>query len=360
MHLRDEPDLRDVVTNCDRYGPFNSAAMNTTDTLNRRQFLGTAGLASSVLAAAPALGSQARPETLVSQLHQSLTADQRKTVVLPFDSPLRSRVENNWHITDARVGRFFNRDQQALIEEIFMDLHAPEFGDSLRKHVADDFGSVGNLSVALFGEPGSGKFEFVITGRHCTARCDGDSVEGAAFGGPIFYGHQGESFYEKPTHPNNVYWFQAQQANEVFRALDGKQRTLALQPRAPRERGVFTVEPSSDPDGLPVSEMSPDQRELVDRTLDDLLSPFRKRDRDEAMRHIRSAGGVENLTMAFYQNEDLGNDGVWDVWKLESPTMVWYFRGSPHVHVWVNIQENPGWKAPEGLADRGWLGLFGA
>ena len=120
------------------------------------------------------------------------------------------------------------------------------------------------------------------------------------------------------------------------------------------------MEPSSDPDGLPVSEMSPDQRELVDRTLDDLLSPFRKRDRDEAMRHIRSAGGVENLTMAFYQNEDLGNDGVWDVWKLESPTMVWYFRGSPHVHVWVNIQENPGWKAPEGLADRGWLGLFGA
>ena len=21
--------------------------------------------------------------------------------------------------------------------------------------------------------------------------------------------------------------------------------------------------------------------------------------------------------------------------------MIWYFRGSPHVHVWVNIQENP-------------------
>lgn len=32
-------------------------------------------------------------------------------------------------------------------------------------------------------------FEFVLTGRHCTRRCDGDSVEGAAFGGPLFYGH---------------------------------------------------------------------------------------------------------------------------------------------------------------------------
>jgi len=29
---------------------------------------------------------------------------------------------------------------------------------------------------------------------------------------------------------------------------------------------------------------------------------------------------------------------VWDVWQLESPTMVWYFRGAPHVHVWVNIR----------------------
>ncbi len=327
--------------------------MYTARNLDRRQFLEATTLAGSVLAAAsPSLAARPLPETLVAQLHQSLSAEQRKTVVLPFDSPLRSRVENNWHITDARIGRFFNRDQQALIEQIFVDLHAPEFGDSLRKHVADDFGSIRNLSVALFGEPGSGKFEFVITGRHCTVRCDGDSVEGAAFGGPIFYGHQGEMFTESPTHPNNVYWFQAQRANDVFQALDGKQRSQALQPRAPRERSVYTVVPSGEPDGLPVAEMSSDQRELVSSTLGDLLSPFRQRDRDEAIKLIESAGGVDKLTMAFYRNEDLGNDGVWDVWKLESPTMVWYFRGSPHVHVWVNIQENPGWQAPEGSSSR--------
>ena len=328
--------------------------------LDRRQFLAAAGWACPALAASAAtLGPDQSPETLVAQFYDSLSEEQRKTVVLPFDSPLRSRVENNWHITDARVGRFFGRDQQAMIEEIFVDLHAPEFRESLEKHVADDFGSVRNLSVALFGEPKSGKFEFVITGRHCTARCDGDSVEGAAFGGPIFYGHEGESFYEKPTHPNNVYWFQAERANEVFQALDGGQRSLALQPRAPRERSVYTVEPSADPDGLPVSEMSRDQRGLVSETLGALLSPFRERDREEAMRLVESAGGINNLTMAFYQNEDLGNDGVWDVWKLESPTMVWYFRGSPHVHVWVNIQENPGWKAPDGATGRRWFGRDG-
>lgn len=333
--------------------------MQIRGNLNRREFLGTAALGASALAAEPVLGAGATPETLVAQFHESLSPRQAETVVLPFDSPLRSRVENNWHITDARVGRFFNPDQQALIEQIFMELHAPQFADSLKQHIRDDFGSVRNLSVALFGTPGSGKFEFVITGRHCTARCDGDSVEGAAFGGPIFYGHEGESFYEKPHHPNNVYWFQAQQANEVFKALDGKQRALALQPRAPRERSVYTVQPSASPDGLPVSEMSADQRQLVSETLKDLLSPFREKDRDEAMRHIESAGGLDNLSMAFYKNQDLGNDGVWDVWKLESPTMIWYFRGSPHVHVWVNVQENPGWTAPEGSSSSWLQGLFG-
>ena len=44
--------------------------------------------------------------------------------------------------------------------------------------------------MAVFGEPGTDKpFEWVLTGRHDTLRADGNSVEGAAFGGPIFYGH---------------------------------------------------------------------------------------------------------------------------------------------------------------------------
>jgi hypothetical protein len=43
--------------------------------------------------------------------------------------------------------------------------------------------------------------------------------------------------------------------------------------------------------------------------------------------------------MSFYKNFDIGNDGVWDIWQLESPNMLWYFRGAPHVHTWVNIRK---------------------
>ena len=48
-----------------------------------------------------------------------LTPEQRQAIVLPFDDPLRSKVDANWHITPARIGKNFTPDQQAMITEIF-------------------------------------------------------------------------------------------------------------------------------------------------------------------------------------------------------------------------------------------------
>ena len=53
---------------------------------------------------------------------------------------------------------------------------------------------------------------------------------------------------------------------------------------------------------------------------------------------IEGGGGLDSLHMAFYKGENIGDDSVWDVWQVEGPNMVWYFRGKPHVHVWANIQ----------------------
>ena len=333
---------------------------NATDRreIDRREFVkkvavGSVGL---VTTAAPKLyGSSetllARPkakersETLVATLYKSLSGEQKQKVAFPFDHPLRSKVDNNWQITPVTVAEFFTPDQQAMIAEIFRGLHNPEFVDKVLYHINEDAGGLGKYSVALFGEPGGGAFEFVLTGRHCTARCDGDSVEGTAFGGPIFYGHASQSFNEKPDHPKNVYWYQAKRANEVFQALDGKQRKLALLGDPRQEQGTATVELKQRGDkilGLPVSEMTRDQRELVQKVLGDLLLPFREADRVEALRDIEARGGFDELAMSFYKNMDIGNDGVWDVWQLESPSMVWYFRGAPHVHVWVNVHTRAG------------------
>lgn len=281
-------------------------------------------------------------ETLVTQLYQALSLEQRKAICFPFDHPLRNKVDNNWNITDKKIGSFFSSDQQAMIREIFMKLHSEEYAQTVMKQVEHDSGKAGfgDSAIALFGQPGSGKFEFVLTGRHCTRRCDGDSVEGAAFGGPIFYGHAARGFNEKPDHPENVYWFQAIQANRVFQTLSGKQREVALLGEAREENGTETVRLTGKKSGLPgipLSDLSRDQMEEVRKAMETLLAPFRKQDSEEALKLVE-AGGFDNLHMAFYKNHDIGKDGVWDVWQIEGPSTLWFFRGDPHVHAWVHIR----------------------
>lgn len=283
-------------------------------------------------------------ETLVSTLYKSLSEEQRKAVCFPFDHPLRLKVDNNWHIVEKKLDSY-NKDQQEMVREIFLGLHSPEYAERVMQQVVQDSGKEGfkDVAFALFGEPGTGKFEFVLTGRHCTRRCDGDSVEGAAFGGPIFYGHAAKGFNEPADHEGNAYWFQALQANEVFKMMDGRQRKLALLGDGREEEATDTVKLTGKKTGLPgipVTELSSDQKDQVRKTLSSLLAPFRKQDADEAMKLIE-VNGFDNLHLAFYKNQDIGNDGVWDVWQIEGPSMVWYFRGKPHVHTWVHIRRDP-------------------
>src|SRR6266567_130262 len=212
------------------------------DSSGRREFLKTAVLGTAgIVAARGASRFTGSSETVVASLHSSLTPQQKAKIAFPFDHPLRSQVDNNWMITPMKIAEFFTPDQQAMVEEIFKGLHNPEFIDKVMYHVQEDAGGLGNYSVALFGTPGTGAFEFVLAGRHCTARCDGASIEGAAFGGPIFYGHSSMSFNGAPDHPKNVYWYQARRANEVFQALNGKQRDAALLGDPREEKGTDTV-----------------------------------------------------------------------------------------------------------------------
>lgn len=326
--------------------------------ITRRTFLksATAGVAIAAAGLLPLISAEsggsksaanqaAKSETLVSTLYKNLTEEQRKVVCFPFDHPLRSKVDNNWHITDKKISEFFTKDQQAMIKAIFLGLHSPEYAEKVYNQVEHDGGNAGGFggtSIALFGAPGTGKFEFVLTGRHCTRRCDGDSVEGAAFGGPIFYGHAAKGFYEKADHPGNAYWYQAVRANEAFQMLDGNQRKLALLEEPREEKGTETVKltgQKTDLPGIPVAALSRDQKEHVRKVMADVLAPFRKADTDEAMKLIE-ANGFDHLHMAFYKNHDVGNDGVWDVWQIEGPAMLWYFRGEPHVHTWVHIRKD--------------------
>jgi len=274
-------------------------------------------------------------ETAVKRFYDTLSEDQRKVVCFPFDHPLREKINANWAITKPTIEDFFNKDQQALLDEIFRGVTSGEGYERFLKQMEEDYGGFERYHVAVFGQPGTGKFEWEMTGRHMTIRADGDSVANAAFGGPIIYGH-GTGDSEKGL-PGNVFYYQTQKANEVFGALNGKQRKVALLPKAPPESEVPIQGSSGHFPGVALGELSKDQKALVESVMKVILSPYREEDVDEALSILKEGGGLDGLHMSFYESDDIGNDKEWDIWRLEGPTFVWHFRGAPHVHTYVNI-----------------------
>jgi hypothetical protein len=323
--------------------------------LSRRRFLAAtatgavvAPAAARLVAAEPA--ATATPETLAGLLHASLSTKQREVVCFPWDyrhptfGLLRTRVGNNWNATAPELaGDFFTKEQRRLVREIFEQLIEPDWHARFDKQLEDDAGGFGHSqSIALIGDPAAGgKFQFLLTGRHMTLRCDGDSAEHFAFGGPIFYGHDAGGFDESKDHPGNVFWPQALAANRVYAMLDGKQRKEALVGDLPRENAVEFRRCSRElVPGIRVSELSPDQREEMEKVLAILLEPYRTVDREEVRGCLKRQGGLENCRLAFYSQGYIGSDQVWDNWRLEGPAFVWHFRGAPHVHVWVNVADD--------------------
>jgi len=328
----------------------------------RRTFLEQAGKATLAAGAAlystgfPALAAElttvTKPtsESLVALLYESFSPRQLEKVCFAWDYQdqdrglLRTRVANNWDITGHYINdKFYSNDQRAMIRGIFEGLFQPEWHARIDKQLDDDSGGYGESnSIAIFGKPGSDKFEFVLTGRHMTVRCDGNTADHVAFGGPIFYGHAADGFDEDRDHPGNVFWPQAVEANKLYQALDGKQQKLALvQHGLPKEQQVGFRGTEGQFQGLPLTELSTDQRERVQEVLRKLVEPYRQSDRDEVTACLKKQGGLDACHLAFYEQGDIGKDGVWDNWRLEGPSFVWHYRGAPHVHVWVNIADDP-------------------
>jgi hypothetical protein len=333
-------------------------------TPDRRQFLKSAAAAAAATSfplfatakdtpAGPTAKSAA--ETAVKALYDSLTDKQKKDVCFAWDHQekdrglLRTFVSNNWQITKHTLNsEFFTKEQRGIVGDIFKGLVNPDWHKRFVQQLVEDnggkeFGTA--QSIAIFGEPGGEKFEFVMTGRHQTIRADGNTEKHVAFGGPIFYGHAGKNFNEDKGHPGNVFWPQAVAANKVYTMLDEKQRKAALAKDSPKESAVqFRGEKVTEQPGLLISELTGDVRKEIQKVLEALIEPFRTEDRDECVAVLKAQGGLDKCKLTFFADEDIGFDDVWDNWRIEGPSFVWYFRGCPHVHVWVNVADDAGVK----------------
>lgn len=332
---------------------------------NRREFLSQTGklaLGAGLAATLPnvrMLGAEAKqeestPESLTKVLYESLSPKQREAVCFDWDHEdgrglLRTHVSANWDITEQYLASdFYTDDQREIVRHILEGIIQPEWHERIYKQLKDDSGGFGKQnSIAIFGEPGSDKCELVLTGRHMTLRADGNTTPHVAFGGPIFYGHAAQGFDEKPDHPGNVFWPQAKAANKLYQMLDGEQQEAALvrNPKMPAEDDVYfegTGEKAAkELQGIPIAQLASDQKEHMQKVLKKLIEPYRQSDQDEVVACLDKFGGLDACHLAFYEEDDLGKDRVWDNWRLEGPAFVWHFRGAPHVHCWVNVADNP-------------------
>lgn len=325
--------------------------------INRRGFLASvaaSGLGSAIWTA-PSLAApspKSAAETAVKSFYDTLSESQKKTICFDWDHKhperglLRSHVSNFWPVTKPFLtSDFYTKDQRAILFDIFKGIFNPDWHERLVRQLKDDHDGKpwgGGLSCAIFGKPGTDQFEFVFSGRHMTCRADGNSAAHVALGGPIFHGHAPSGYTEKVHHPDNIFWHQAELANKVYSILGGKQQKMALVEHRPKDE--FTVPFQGKEErlsGMPISEMSKDQKEAVQKVLDSLVEPYRTEDRDEIRECLKKQGGLDKCWLAFYKDGDIGDDGEWDNWRLEGPSFVWYFRGHPHVHIWIHVADDP-------------------
>ena len=345
--------------------PFCPECEMTEDALDRRSFLSAAAgtavtlvglqavpsVAPRALADAPARTSKPA-EALIRELHAGLSDEQKRRVCYPWDHrsggwdvarrgpepAARLRFFNNAIWGDRRIHDVYRPAQRELCERILRGICNGDDGFRLisRGGTWDNTQAFERCGAYIFGDPtGNGQFAWVFTGHHLTVRCDGNSEPDAAFGGPMYYGHSPDGWSQR-----NIFFPQTRAVKDVFESLSENQRRQAMASWRPNERPEleesvrFRARGQAHP-GLAASELTTDQRALMQQAMRTILAPYRAEDADEVMQIMRRNGGLERLHLAFYQ--DQGESRGWSFWRIEGPGFVWNFRVLPHVHTYVNI-----------------------
>lgn len=325
------PECEETVPAVDRRDFIRNAAslvaVGTVATSAPRLLADNPPAAAPVRQAAPA-------ETLVQELYSTMTPEQRRTLVLPWDNAGRTQMVNA-ALNGQTIGASYTRPQQELIGRILRAICSDEEGYRriTRNNTFDNSGSLERCGSHIFGNPSNGQFSWVFSGHHLTLRCDNDP--NVAWGGPMYYGHSPDGYSQR-----NCFYYQTQAVQSVWEALTEAQRRQGLivgqspgeQAGSVRFRAAGEARP-----GIAAADLTADQRRLVEAVMREVLSPYRREDADEVMSIIRRNGGLERINLAFYKDRGASEDTRWNFWRLEGPGFVWNYRVLPHVHTFVNI-----------------------
>ena len=122
----------------DRPSRSCSDCESSFDAYTRRDFLKAAGAATVAVGTSPlwtvaAEAAASQPESIVKVLYESLSPAQREKICFNWDYQhpkmglLRTRISNNWNITEPSLnGDFYTKDQVAMVRSIFEGMTQPE------------------------------------------------------------------------------------------------------------------------------------------------------------------------------------------------------------------------------------------
>jgi hypothetical protein len=274
-------------------------------------------------------------DTLAQRLYTSLDDEQRAEACVSYDHPLRQYHNRGVWGGGRSVVTGFNRQQRRILTDLMYSGLSPEGRQRIPYEDFTRWSGVNGMQAVLCGDPTTGPYQIILTGVHLNLRLGGKNREGVAFGGPQVYGDQRGN--NTVGLPGNVYRDQFLLAQTLLHNLDDGRRKLALVEEAPVQTGVELQGRHGLFTGIPISELRPEDRSLAANLVDRILSTYAPADAAYARECLTANGGTDALFLSYYQHGEDGEIPEAQVFRLEGPAAVFYFRGHPHVHAFINV-----------------------
>jgi hypothetical protein len=191
------------------------------------------------------------------------------------------------------------------------------------------------MRVLICGDPTAPPYQIILTGAHLNLRLGGKSREGAAFGGPQVYGDQrGNNLAGLP---GNLYRDQFVLGQRLLRSLDSGRRKDATLENAPVQTQIELQGRHGSFPGIPVAELLPESKALAGELVARVFSAYPAGDVAYARECLSANGGLDTLFLSYYRESEDGGIPEAQIFRLEGPSSVFYFRGHPHVHAFINV-----------------------
>ena len=274
-------------------------------------------------------------DALARRFYLSLDSEQRAETCVACDHPLRQYHNRGVSGGGRSIFGGFTREQRQTLTDLLYAGVSEAGREKIPQEAFTRWAGVHGMLVLICGDPTAPPYQMILSGVHLNLRLGGNSREGAAFGGPQVYGDQHGN--GRVGLPGNVYRDQFVLAQRLLHRLDSGRRKDAVLQEAPVQTEIELQGRHGTFSGIPLKELGPDDKVLAHDLVERILSTYPPADVAYARECLEANGGVDALFLSYYQHGEDGDIPEGQVFRLEGPSAVFYFRGSPHVHAFVNV-----------------------